>query len=84
MHRAEKRISDLKAEVERLRNCEEIKLVEFLSRPDVRADDWGGGKIVVHHCSRYFEGWADDIISAARMAMHMERKAAAAARADSA
>jgi hypothetical protein len=71
----------LSAEVERLRASEEIKLVEFLSRPDVSV--WQSGqsrKMFIQHLDKRgytdgkFEGCAGNVIAAARMAMHMERK----------
>ena len=66
-------VAALRAEVEWLRECEEIKLVEFLSRSDVMVLE-DGGKITV--CDRFwkFEGRADNVISAARAAMLAERK----------
>ena len=76
------RFAELEAENRWLRTCEEIKLVVFLSRPDVKVtcDEHAVAErgVVVHHEQWHFEGRAGDVISAARMAMHMERKYKAA------
>ncbi|MHC4445242.1 MAG: hypothetical protein ACYTA5_21800 [Planctomycetota bacterium] len=75
----EDEIDWLQKREEHLRECEEFKLVAFLGRPDVVVRMWDAGKrVVVHHKNWEFEGRAENVISAARMAIHMERKSQAA------
>ena len=72
-------IKKQKAEIEQLQACEEIKLVAFLSRPDIRVEHRRVDcEVVVFHSSWKFQGRASSIIPAARQAIYAERKLLAA------
>ena len=68
----------LKAEIKRLRESEEFKLVAFLSRPEICVGKHSENRVVVYHHCWDFNGSGDNVISAARMAMQMARKHQAA------
>ena len=74
------RIDELKVKVERLQAImdEELRLVAFLSRPDIHVSRGVGLQVLVYDENWRFDARGENVISAARMAMHMERKMKAA------
>ena len=71
------RCINAEAKAKRLQSCDEFKLVAFLSRADIHmrttvSGDWGYN-VEVYHEDWMFEGRANNVISAARVAMLMEQ-----------